>query len=89
MTCKRLPGLNGGTIQLTLTQRAGNSLSADDIGNLFAVQELYGAGQNFRLAELNYQQRFLNDRLFLEIGWAPIGDDLATTPFFCYFQNRV
>jgi porin len=46
----RLVGIPGGKVQITL---AGRSLSADAIGNLFAVQELYGADQNLRLAELN------------------------------------
>ena len=54
----RLVGIHNATIQLTLTDRDGRSLTADAIGNQFAVQELYGAGQNFRLAELNYSRSY-------------------------------
>ena len=59
----RLIDDQGGAIQITFTDRVGRSLSADAIGNQFAVQELYGAGQNFRLAELNYQQNLFADKL--------------------------
>jgi porin len=76
-------------IQLTMTDRFGRSLSADAIGNQFAVQELYGAGQNFRLAELNYQQDFLEHTLAIEVGWSPVGDQFATIGAFCNFQNGI
>ena len=76
-------------IQLTMTERFGRSLSADAIGNQFAVQELYGAGQNFRLAELNYQQDFLEHTLAIEVGWSPVGDQFATIGAFCNFQNGI
>ncbi len=76
-------------IQVTLTDRVGRSLSADAIGNQFAVQELYGAGQNFRLAEMNYQQDFLEHKMTIELGWSPLGDNFAGLPYFCNFQNGV
>lgn len=85
----RLVGLSHGTVQITFTDRAGRSLSADAIGNQFAVQELYGAGQNFRLSELNYQQDLFAQKVTLEFGWAPVGDDFATLPILCDFQNVV
>jgi porin len=40
----RLAGLAGGSIRITLTDRAGRSLSADAIGNLLTVQEVFGGG---------------------------------------------
>lgn len=76
-------------IQFTVTERDGRSLSNDALGNQFSVQELYGAGQNFRLAELNWQQDFLDHRLFTEWGWSPVGDDFARLPAFCNFQNGI
>ena len=59
----RLLRIHHAKFQFTLTDRVGGSLSADAIGNQFAVQELYGAGQNFRLAEMNYQQDFLERKV--------------------------
>lgn len=64
-------------------------MTADAIGNQFAVQELYGAGQNFRIAELNFQQNLFTDKLTVELGWSPVGDYLAALPVLCDFQNAV
>jgi porin len=85
----RLISIHDGKIQVTFTDRVGSSLSADALGNQFAVQELYGAGQNFRLAEMNYQQDFLKHKVTIELGWSPIGDSFAGLPYFCNFQNGV
>lgn len=85
----RLIGVSGGGIHITFTDRVGRSLSADAIGNEFEVQELYGAGQDFRLAELNYQQGLLSNKIALGVGWSPVGDDFGTIPILCVFQNVV
>jgi carbohydrate-selective porin OprB len=85
----RLMSIKDSKIQVTLTDRVGSSLSADALRNQFAVQELYGAGQNFRLAEMNYQQDFLKHKVTIELGWSPIGDSFAGLPYFCNFQNAV
>lgn len=82
----RLLDLSGGKIEITFTDRVGRSLSADAIGNQFAVQELYGAGQNFRLAELNYQQDQFGNKITFGLGWSPVGDDFATIPI-CVFSR--
>ncbi len=82
-------GVPEAKIQFTVTQRDGRSLSNDALGNLFSTQELYGAGQNFRLAELNYQQDLLDHKIFIELGWSPVGDDFARLPAFCNFQNGI
>ncbi len=76
-------------IQFTVTDRRGRSLTNDALGNLFSVQELYGAGQNFRLAELNWQQDFLDHKVTIQLGWSPMGDDLARLAAFCNFQNGI
>lgn len=85
----RLAGLSDPKIQITLTDRVGRSLSADAIGNQFAVQELYGAGQNFRLSEFQYQQDLFTRKLSIGFGWAPVGDNFATISVLCDFQNAV
>jgi porin len=84
----RLADIDGGRIQIVLTDRAGRSLTNDAIGNIFSVQQLYGAGQNLRLAELNYQQTLLDGRVNFQLGWSPLGDNFATNPYACHFQNN-
>jgi len=86
---QRLMNIPDAKIQVTLTHRAGRSLSADALGSQFAVQELYGAGQNFRLAEMNYQQDLFDHEATIEVGWSPMGDDFAGLPAYCNFQNGV
>jgi carbohydrate-selective porin OprB len=86
---ERLMRIHNAKIQVTLTDRVGRSLSADALGNQFAAQELYGAGQNFRLAEMNYQQDFLKHKVTIELGWSPIGDNFAGLPYFCNLRPGV
>ncbi|TAN03343.1 MAG: carbohydrate porin [Rhodanobacteraceae bacterium] len=85
----KLAGIHDALVQFTLTYRSGRSLSNDVLHNQFSVQELYGAGQNFRLAELNFQQDLDDHKIHYEIGWSPVGDDFARLPDFCKFQNGV
>lgn len=86
---QRLASIPDAKIQFTLTDRAGRSLTNDVLHNQFSVQELYGAGQNFRLAEMNYQQDLDDHRINIELGWSPLGDHFARLPDFCKFQNGV
>lgn len=84
----RLVKLQGGEIHVTFTDRAGQSLAATDIGNLISVQEIFGGGQNFRLAELSYFQSLFEDQLNAKFGWIHAADDFAHSPIYCYFQNN-
>lgn len=85
----KLTRISAGTMLITLTDRKGESLSADALGNnKFAVQEVYGGGQNLRLVELHYRQELLNKQLLFDIGWAPTGSNFARSPIYCsYFQT--
>lgn len=85
----KLWGVPEAKIQFTVTERDGRSLTNDALGNMFSVQELYGAGQNFRLAELFWKQDFLAHKVTIQLGWAPLGNDLAQLAAFCNFQNGV
>jgi len=75
-------------LHVTFTQRAGQSLAANAIGSYISVQEVFGAGQNVRLAQLSYEQLLLDDRLRLKLGWLHASDDFATSPIYCHFQNN-
>jgi len=83
----KVAGLAGGTLHVSLNSRAGRSTTADFTGNKIPVQEIYGYGQNFRLAELSYEQVVFNDRVNLKGGFTVMGDDFAKTPILCDFQN--
>ena len=80
-------GLAGGKIIATIIHRKGQDLTATRIGNLFEVQELFGGGQDLRPAELSYEQQLNGGRTALKIGLYHTGDDFATLPSGCQFQN--
>lgn len=82
-----LIGLQGGTLHLMFNQRVGRNLSADDIGNKLAVQEVYGAGETLRVVEMSYEQKLAGGRVMTKIGFYPMGNDFAFTPLLCAFQN--
>ena len=83
----KVAGLTGGTFHVSLNVREGRSTTADFIGNKIAVQEIYGDGENFRLAELSYQQVLFNKSLDLKAGFVVMGDDFGRTPILCDFEN--
>lgn len=85
---EKLIGVPKASLHVTFTQRAGQSLAANAIGSYISVQEIYGAGQNVRLAQLSYEQLLLEDRLRIKLGWLHASDDFATSPIYCYFQNN-
>src|SRR5215469_1556156 len=60
----KLIDLQGGVVHVTFTDRQGQSLAADDVGNLISEQEIFGGGQNFRFAELSYAQSLFQDRFY-------------------------
>jgi porin len=85
----------GGSIHITFTQRYGYSLSQQVIGNLVSVQEIYGTGQNFRLAELSFEQALYDNHLNIVAGRVITENDFATSPLlwdhaslYCVFQNN-
>ena len=80
-------GLNGGKLIATIIHRKGEDLTATRLGNLFEVQELFGGGQDLRPAELSYEQKLNGGRTALKFGLYHTGDDFATLPSGCQFQN--
>jgi porin len=85
---EKLAKLKGGQIHVTFSDRAGNSLSSLDLGAFAQVQEIFGGGQDFRLAILTYEQSLFDDKLDIKGGWLNAGDDFATSPLYCYLQNN-
>jgi porin len=81
-------GWQGGTFHLLLNYREGDSLSADSIGGTMnSVQEVYGAGQNFRLTDLSYSQKFADDAFEVQVGFYPAGSAFGAFASSCKFQS--
>jgi porin len=87
-------GWAGGTFHLTLTERAGSSLSQGKIGNILTVQEVYGGGQTVRLSELSFEQQLFDDRVEVAAGRVNVEEDFASSPVYfgdslwCSFESN-
>lgn len=84
----KLIGLTGGKLRVAATDRNGTSLSEEDIGNLFAVQQDFGGNEMFRLGELSYAQSLFDDRLEFRVGRIFAANDFATSPLYCNLMNH-
>jgi porin len=83
----KLAGLNGGSFQLTMSQRDGSSLSQNRVGNVFTIQQVYG-GETFHLIDLAYQQKLFDDRFEFSLGRIAAGDDFLVSPYdYLFMQN--
>ncbi len=87
------PGL--GTARIILTAREGSSLSANAIGNIFTVQEIYGDGLTPRITELSYDQPFAAGKADLYAGRINTENDFAASSaywggisLYCSYQNN-
>jgi porin len=84
---EKLTGLAGASFQVSFSERFGSSLSAEDIGNVFTVQQVFG-GQTYRIVDAAYQQRLLGDRIELRVGRIAAGDDFLVSPYnYVFVQN--
>jgi porin len=83
----KLTGIKGGSFLLQLSERWGNSLSADYIGNVFTTQQDFG-GQTFHVVDAAYQQKLYDDRIEFRVGRIAAGDDFLVSPYdYLFMQN--
>ena len=83
----KIIGLRGGSFLMSMSQRNGDSLSTEHVGNVFTIQQNYG-GQTFHLIDVAYQQRLLDDRVEFRVGRIAMGDDFLVSPYdYVFMQN--
>ena len=84
---EKLFGLAGGSFEISFSERFGSSLSNEDIGNVFSVQQVFG-GETYRLVNVAYQQKLLADRVEFRVGRIAAGDDFLVSPYnYVFVQN--
>ena len=84
---EKIGGIKDATFLLQLSERWGNNLSAEKIGNQFDVQQVYG-GQTFHVVDVAYKQKFFDDRFDFRIGRIGAGDDFLVSPYnYLFMQN--
>ncbi len=84
----KLLGLPNSKFRVRGSQRSGSSLSRDDIGNAFSVQQLYGGGQTWRLVEVEMDHDLFGGRLNLAYGRLAATNDFLTSPLYCQFVSN-
>jgi porin len=83
----KLFGFTGAAFDISFSARNGESLSQQDIGNVFSVQQVFG-GQTYRLVNVAYEQRLLDDRVQFRVGRIAAGDDFLVSPYnYVFVQN--
>jgi len=83
----RIAGLKGGSVFVSMSQRWGNRLSTEYVGNVFPEQQIYGF-ETFRVIDVSYQQKLLNDRLELRLGRFAQTDDFLDSPYNYGFMSN-
>lgn len=84
----KLVGLDGGSIQVLFTERAGTSLTQRTINNSVSVQQIFGGGQTYQLTYFTYTQELFNDRVKITVGRDSIQSHFDTAAIYCQFQSN-
>jgi len=80
-------GIEGGSFLATISQRSGNSLSTDYIGNTFQTQQVFG-GPTFHVVDLAYRQKMWDDTVEIRAGRIGTSDDFLVSPYnYGFVQN--
>jgi porin len=83
----RMAGLKGASVLLQFSQRWGESVSSEYIGNVFTVQQVFGGG-TFHVVDVAYQQQLFDDRVEFRVGRIAAGDDFLVSPYnYLFMQN--
>ncbi len=81
---EKLLGWKGSEFNISGSQKSGNNLSTNDIGNLFNVAQLC-CGATYKIVDIFYQQRLMQDKLNIRLGRISAGDEFMTSPIYWHF----
>ena len=84
---EKLHGPRGGSFELSMSQRWDRSLSKSYIGNVFTTQQVFG-GSTFKVIDIAYRQKLLDDHLEFRLGRIATGDDFLVSPFHRLFVQN-
>ena len=83
----RIAGVKGGSVFMSLSQRWGNRLSTEYVGNVFPEQQIYGF-ETFRVIDVSYQQQLSNDRVEFRFGRFAATDNFLDSPYDYGFMSN-
>lgn len=90
MNLEKILGWHDAEFKLAITERSGNNISNDRIGDpragtLSSSQEVWGRGQTWRLTQMWVKQQYFDGKLDVKFGRFGEGEDFNSFP--CDFQN--
>ena len=83
----KISGLKGGSVFMSSSERWGESLSKEYIGNVFSTQQIHGF-QTWRLIDVSYQQNLFDDRVELRLGRFATTDDFLVSAYNSGFMSN-
>jgi porin len=84
---QKMYGLSGASFFTSFSERWGNSLSQDYIGNVFSTQQIFGF-ETFRVIDVSYQQKLFGDLVELRLGRFATTDDFLVSAYnFGFVSN--
>lgn len=83
----KILGWRGLTLTVSGLNRAGSSLSEENVGNQFTVQQVFG-GQTVMFYALAFEQKLWDDQVALKFGRFATGDDFASSPIYWLYMNN-
>ena len=83
----RIAGVKGGSAFMSMSQRWGNRLSTEYVGNVFPEQQIYGF-ETFRVIDVSYQQQLSNDRVEFRVGRFAATDNFLDSPYDYGFMSN-
>ncbi|MEX1110913.1 MAG: carbohydrate porin [Chthoniobacterales bacterium] len=84
---EKLVGWRGTSFTIAATDRNGDSLSQDFIGNQFTVPQIYG-GQTIILTGLHLTRRLLDEKMEIKAGRFSAGHEFASSPLYWLYMNN-
>jgi porin len=83
----KIATVKGASFLLQMSERWGNSLSTEYIGNAFTTQQDFG-GETFHVVDAAYQQKLYDGRVEFRIGRIAAGDDFLVCQYdYLFMQN--
>jgi porin len=84
---EKLIGWKGLKLTISGLNRSGSSLSEQNIGNQFTVQQIFG-GQTTMFYALAFEQKLFDDKVSLKFGRFATGDDFGSSPIYWLYMNN-
>ncbi|HEX7813653.1 carbohydrate porin [Dyella sp.] len=83
----KLLGISHAGFTFAVSDRFGSNAS-NLAGTRVIINSNYGEGENFRLANLSFNQSFYKGRLSYQLGWFPAAAEFDYNPLLCSFLNQ-